>query len=98
MKKEINIKNFTNIWFILSIFIILTVILFQGYIEYKRSVENAIIKTNNLTILLTKKLENDFEQMDNILNFAQDIILTLPKENKLFLEERKKKTNSFSKV
>ncbi|MCT7614215.1 PAS domain S-box protein [Aliarcobacter butzleri] len=86
MKQQINIKNFTNIWFILSIFIVLTVILFQGYLEYKRSVENAIIKTNNLTILLTKKLENDFEQMDNILNFARDILLTLPKENKLFLE------------
>ncbi|PZP12396.1 MAG: hypothetical protein DI602_09410, partial [Aliarcobacter butzleri] len=86
MKQEINIKNFTNIWFILSIFIVLTVIVFQGYIEYKRSIENAIIKTNNLTILLTKKLENDFEQIDNILNFAKDIMLSLPKENKLFLE------------
>ncbi|MFY9093456.1 cache domain-containing protein, partial [Aliarcobacter butzleri] len=86
MKQQINIKNFTNIWFILSIFIVLTVILFQGYLEYKRSVETGIIKTNNLTILLTKKLENDFEQIDNILNFAQNIILTLPKENKLFLE------------
>ncbi|MDN5110293.1 PAS domain S-box protein [Aliarcobacter butzleri] len=86
MKQQINIKNFTNIWFILSIFIVLTVILFQGYLEYKRSVETGIIKTNNLTILLTKKLENDFEQMDNILNFARDILLTLPKENKLFLE------------
>lgn len=86
MKQQLNIKNFTNIWFILSIFIVLTVILFQGYLEYKRSVETGIIKTNNLTILLTKKLENDFEQMDNILNFARDILLTLPKENKLFLE------------
>ncbi|MCT7584452.1 PAS domain S-box protein [Aliarcobacter butzleri] len=90
MKKEINTKNFTYNWFILSIFIILTIILLQGYIEYKRSVENAIVKTNNLTILLTKKLENDFEQMDNILNFAQDIILTLPKENKLFLDGNEK--------
>ena len=86
MKKEINTKNFTYNWFILSIFIILTIILLQGYIEYKRSVENAIVKTSNLTILLTKKLENDFEQMDNILNFDQDIIRTLPKENKLFLD------------
>ncbi|WP_323660259.1 cache domain-containing protein [Aliarcobacter butzleri] len=86
MKKEINTKNFTYNWFILSIFIILIIILLQGYIEYKRSVENAIVKTNNLTILLTKKLENDFEQMENILNFARDILLTLPKENKLFLE------------
>ncbi|MCT7912280.1 PAS domain S-box protein [Arcobacter lacus] len=90
MKKEINTKNFTYNWFILSIFIILTIILLQGYIEYKRSVENAIVKTNNLTILLTKKLENDFEQMDNMLNFAQDIILTLPKENKLFLDGNEK--------
>ncbi len=86
MKKEINTKNFTYNWFILSIFIILIIILLQGYIEYKRSVENAIVKTSNLTILLTKKLENDFEQMDNILNFTRDILLTLPKENKLFLE------------
>lgn len=86
MKKEINTKNFTYNWFILSIFIILIIILLQGYIEYKRSVENAIVKTSNLTILLTKKLENDFEQMENILNFARDILLTLPKENKLFLE------------
>ncbi|MDK2091289.1 PAS domain S-box protein [Aliarcobacter butzleri] len=86
MKKEINTKNFTYNWFILSIFIILIIILLQGYIEYKRSIENAIVKTNNLTILLTKKLENDFEQMENILNFARDILLTLPKENKLFLE------------
>lgn len=90
MKKEINTKNFTYNWFILSIFIILIIILLQGYIEYKRSVENAIVKTSNLTILLTKKLENDFEQMDNILNFAQDIILTLPKENKLFLDGNEK--------
>ncbi|XPS40023.1 hypothetical protein ACN2C3_10470 [Aliarcobacter butzleri] len=79
MKKEINTKNFTYNWFILSIFIILTIILLQGYIEYKRSVENAIVKTSNLTILLTKKLENDFEQMDNILKFCPRYYTYTPK-------------------
>ncbi|RBQ31615.1 hypothetical protein CRU92_05215 [Arcobacter sp. FW59] len=86
MKKDINRKTFTYSWFIFSICIVITIALIQGYFEYKNAVGNATIKTNNLTILLTKKLENDFEEIDNILKFAEDIILTLPKENKIFLE------------
>jgi len=81
-----NIKFFTYGWFIFSTLIIIFIALIQGYFEYKKSIEDAITKTNNLTILLTKKLENDFEQANNILKLAENIIKTLPKENKVFQE------------
>ncbi|RXI42625.1 hypothetical protein CP963_03725 [Arcobacter cloacae] len=81
-----NIKNLTYGWFLFSIIVIVIITLLQGYFEYKKSIKDAIIKTNNLTILLTKKLENDFDQANNILKFVENIIKTLPKENKIFQE------------
>lgn len=84
--KIFNIKNLTYGWFLFSIIVIVIITLLQGYFEYKKSIKDAIIKTNNLTILLTKKLENDFDQANNILKFVENIIKTLPKENKIFQE------------
>lgn len=84
--KIFNIKNLTYGWFLFSIIVIVIITLLQGYFEYKKSIKDAIIKTNNLTILLAKKLENDFDQANNILKFVENIIKTLPKENKIFQE------------
>ncbi|MCT7562546.1 diguanylate cyclase [Aliarcobacter butzleri] len=91
MKKEINTKNFTYNWFILSIFIILTIILLQGYIEYKRSVENAIVKTSNLTILLTKKLENGKKTCSiggTIYEENEDILKTIKRADEAVYEAK----------
>ena len=67
-------------------FIIVSIVIFEGVVEYKKSIENASIKTNNLTSLISKKLESDFEYTNNLLNFAHNIILNTIKENKYFLE------------
>lgn len=62
--------------------------LFQGYFEYKKSIKDAITITNNLTTILTKKLENDFDQANNILKLAEDIVKNLSNEKKLNSEEK----------
>lgn len=90
MKNNLKTKNLTYGWFIFSILFIISIISLQGYFEYKKVIENTSIRTNNLAILLTKKFENDFEQIDSILSFAKNFITTLPKENKLFLEGNNK--------
>lgn len=86
MIKSFSTKNFTYFWFIISIFIIVLIVILEGFLEYKKSIENASIKTNNITILLSKKLESDFENTNNLLKFAQNVILNITKENKYFLE------------
>lgn len=86
MIKSFSTKNFTYFWFIISIFIIVLIVILEGFLEYKKSIENASIKTNNITILLSKKLESDFENTNNLLKFAQNIMLNITKENKYFLE------------
>ncbi|MGJ0371353.1 response regulator [Aliarcobacter cryaerophilus] len=94
-KINLNIKNFTYGWFIFSILFIILLASLQAYFEYKRAIENTKISTSNLTMLLTKKLENDFEQSENILNLAEYVILTLPKENNNFYSfsfDQKRKT------
>ncbi|MCT7483991.1 response regulator [Aliarcobacter cryaerophilus] len=83
-KINLNIKNFTYGWFIFSILIIISLASLQAYFEYKRAIENTKISTSNVTMLLTKKLENDFEQAENILKLAEYVVLTLPKENNNF--------------
>ena len=86
MIKNFNTKNFTYTWFIIFICIIALITVLEGFFEYKKSVENASVKTNNLTILLSKKLESDFENTNNLLKFAQNIMLNITTENKYFLE------------
>ena len=88
--KSFSTKNFTYLWFIISICVILLIVILEGFFEYKKSIENASIKTNNLTILLSKKLESDFENTNNLLNFAQNIMLNITKENIFFLEANDK--------
>ncbi|MCT7486272.1 response regulator [Aliarcobacter cryaerophilus] len=83
-KINLNIKNFTYGWFIFSILIIILLASLQAYFEYKRAIENTKISTSNVTMLLTKKFENDFEQAENILKLAEYVVLTLPKENNNF--------------
>lgn len=84
MIKNFDKKNFIYLWFMF--FIIVSIVIFEGVIEYKKSIENASIKTNNLTTLISKKLESDFEYTNNLLHFAHNIILNTTKENKYFLE------------
>ncbi|MCT7513487.1 response regulator [Aliarcobacter cryaerophilus] len=83
-KINLNIKNFTYGWFIFSILFIILLASLQAYFEYKRAIENTKISTSNVTMLLTKKFENDFEQAENILKLAEYVVLTLPKENNNF--------------
>lgn len=89
-----NIKNFTYSWFIFSIIIVIIIALFQVYFEYKKAIKNAITITNNLTTILIEKLENDFDQANNILKFAEDIVKNLPNEKELNIEEKQKILNS----
>ena len=84
MIKNFDKKNFVYLWFMF--FIIVSIVIFEGVVEYKKSIENASVKTNNLTSLISKKLESDFEYTNNLLNFAHNIILNTIKENKYFLE------------
>lgn len=93
-KINLNIKNFTYGWFIFSTLIIILLASLQAYFEYKRAIENTKISTSNVTMLLTKKFENDFEQAENILKLAEYVVLTLPKENNNFYSssfDKKKK-------
>ncbi|MGH2306244.1 response regulator [Aliarcobacter sp. ERUVET-8] len=96
-KINLNIKNFTYGWFIFSILIIILLASLQAYFEYKRAIENTKISTSNVTMLLTKKFENDFEQSENILKLAEYVVLTLPKENNNFysssFDQKKKIVN-----
>ena len=94
-KIKLDIKNFTYGWFIFSILFIILLASLQAYFEYKRAIENTKISTSNVTMLLTKKLENDFEQSENILKLAEYFVLTLPKENTNFYSfsfDQKRKT------
>lgn len=86
MIKNFNTKNFTYTWFIIFICIIALITVLEGFFEYKKSVENASVKTNNLTILLSKKLESDFENTNNLLKFAENVIVNITTQNKYFLE------------
>lgn len=96
-KINLNIKNFTYGWFIFSILIIILLASLQAYFEYKRAIENTKISTSNVTMLLSKKFENDFEQSENILKLAEYVVLTLPKENNNFysssFDQKKKMVN-----
>ncbi len=90
MIKSFNTKKFTYSWFIIFICIIVLIIILEGFFEYKKSIKDASTKTNNLTILLSKKLESDFEQTNNLLKFTENIMLNITKENKYFLEANDK--------
>ena len=96
-KINLNIKNFTYGWFIFSILFIISLASLQAYFEYKRAIENTKISTSNVTMLLSKKFENDFEQSENILKLAEYVVLTLPKENNNFysssFDQKKKIVN-----
>ncbi len=96
-KINLNIKNFTYGWFIFSILIIISLASLQAYFEYKRAIENTKISTSNVTMLLSKKFENDFEQAENILKLAEYVVLTLSKENNNFysssFDQKKKIVN-----
>ena len=83
-KIKLDIKNFTYGWFIFSILSIILLASLQAYFDYKRAIQDTKISTSNITMLLTKKLENDFEQSENILKLAEYVVLTLPKENNYF--------------
>ena len=69
----------------LSILFIILLASLQVYFEYKRAIDNTKISTSNVTMLLTKNFENDFEQSENILKLAEYVVLTLPKRITIFI-------------
>ena len=94
-KIKLDIKNFTYGWFIFSILSIILLASLQAYFDYKKAIQDTKISTSHITMLLTKKLENDFEQSENILKLAEYVVLTLPKENNNFYSfsfDQKRKT------
>ena len=80
-KIKLDIKNFTYGWFIFSILSIILLASLQAYFDYKRAIQDTKISTSNITMLLTKKFENDFEQAENILKLAEYFVVNLPKDN-----------------
>lgn len=76
-----NTKTYNHKWFLVSVFVVIFLFLTQEIVNYQKSIENIEKEINNLTILLTKKLENNFERVENILVLAKDSLLTL-EENK----------------
>ena len=96
-KIKLDIKNFTYGWFIFSILSIILLASLQAYFDYKRAIQDTKISTSNVTMLLSKKFENDFEQSENILKLAEYVVLTLPKENNNFysssFDQKKKIVN-----
>ena len=96
-KIKLDIKNFTYGWFIFSILSIILLASLQAYFDYKRAIQDTKISTSNITMLLTKKFENDFEQAENILKLAEYFVVNLPKENNNFysssFDQKKKIVN-----
>ena len=96
-KIKLDIKNFTYGWFIFSILFIILLASLQAYFDYKRAIQDIKISTSNITMLLTKKFENDFEQAENILKLAEYFVVNLPKENNNFysssFDQKKKIVN-----
>ena len=80
-KINLNIKNFTYGWFIFSILFIILLASLQAYFDYKKAIQDTKISTSHITMLLTKKFENDFEQAENILKLAEYFVVNLPKDN-----------------
>lgn len=92
-KNGINIKTFTYNWFVFSILVIVSIIFYESFLEHKDRIENAKYRTSNILTPIANRLENDFEQAENILVLAEDILIHLLEHNEDFknetLEEQK---------
>lgn len=79
-----NTKTYNHKWFLVSVFVVIFLFSTQEIVNYQKSIENIRKETNNLTILLTKKIENDFERVENILVLAKDSLLNLEENNHIY--------------
>ncbi len=82
-------KNINN-WFIGVFTLVALFIIIEGYFEYNNSLENAKKQTQNLSLMLEKKIQSDFDQINSVLNFAESIYKIIPHEHKYFKEADKK--------
>ncbi len=79
-----------NSW-LLGVFIIVAIfVIVEGYIQYNNTTQNAKTQTQNLSLMLEKKIQSDFDQIDSVLSFAESIYLKLPKEHRDFKNADKK--------
>lgn len=74
MKRIMQIKNINFSWLAIAYFTVLCVVLLQGYLEYERIKKDAISTTNNFASLIAKKLESDFNQVNNVLKYSEELI------------------------
>ncbi len=78
------LQKATLIWLFVLSAIIFSILTFEIYSEYKKSLDNAKIKVDEISSIISKKLSNDFNQIDNILELAKNMINNLPNENTMF--------------
>lgn len=86
-----DVKNFIYGWFIFSILAVLSIVFFQGFVEYKKAVDDIKTLTYNTSTLLAERIENDFKQSDTLLKLAEYVILSLNPKDKEFLKSSKEK-------
>ena len=94
LNNSLKYKKLTMFWLIILSLIILTIFLFQIFYEYKKSLDKAEAKVSETVAIVSKKLENDFAQIDNLLEIAKNMLISIPKDNTLFkdLNPNKQKT------
>ncbi|MFP4332297.1 MAG: ATP-binding protein [Campylobacterales bacterium] len=59
-------------------------LLMEGYLKYHESVQSAKDETKNLTLLLEKMIQSDFNEVNDVLNFAESIFTVMPQEHQDF--------------
>lgn len=74
-------------WFLVSVFLIIFLFIGQEVSNYQKAIEQVSKETNNLSTLLIKKIEHDFERVDNILLLTKKAIFTKDK-NSVFYDNR----------
>ena len=67
-------------WFLVSVFLIIFLFIGQEVSNYQKAIEQVSKETNNLSTLLIKKIEHDFERVDNILLLTKKAIFTKDKK------------------
>lgn len=93
-KNIINIKTFTYNWFIFSVLVVISIIFYESFLEYEDSIDHTKYRSSNILIPISNRIEKDFQQAENILLIAEDILINLSENNTNFknetLQEQKK--------
>ncbi|WP_198305258.1 diguanylate cyclase [Arcobacter vandammei] len=84
LKNRFKFIKVTIFWLIISSLIIFSILFIQLFMEYNKSINDAKTKVNDIVSLVSEKLENDFTQIDNLLELAKNMIINIPNENIIF--------------